>query len=86
MSMAQDFTKLKRDKNPMPEYIKQALEENNVTCDYESRPAYQQNDYIGWIERAKRQGTKEKRLLQMINELKIGGVYMKMKHPASTRY
>tara|TARA_B100001245_G_C22515934_1_gene260348 strand:+ start:333 stop:512 length:180 start_codon:yes stop_codon:yes gene_type:complete len=53
-----------------------------VASDYESRPAYQQNDYIGWIERAKRQETKEKRLQQMVDELKAGDVYMKMKHPA----
>ncbi len=53
-----------------------------MASDYESRPAYQQNDYIGWIERAKRQETKEKRLQQMVDELKAGDVYMKMKHPA----
>jgi len=69
----------------MPEYIKQALEENNVISDYEDRPAYQQNDYIGWIERTKRQETKNKRLQQMIDELTIGGIYMKMKHPASSK-
>ncbi len=69
----------------MPEYIRRALEQHNVVCDYEARPAYQQNDYIGWIERAKKQETKEKRLRQMIEELKAGGVYMKMKHPASAK-
>ena len=53
-----------------------------MASDYESRPAYQQNDYIGWIERAKRQETKEKRLQQMVDELKAGDVYMKMKHLA----
>ena len=83
--MTKDFSKLKREKHPMPEYIKQALENNNVISDYEARPAYQQNDYIGWIERAKRQETKDKRLQQMIDELKIGGVYMNMKHPASSK-
>ena len=41
--------------------------------------------YIGWIEREKRQETKEKRLQQMVDELKAGGVYMKMKHPASRK-
>ena len=50
---------------------------------YQKRPAYQQNDYIGWINRAKRQETKEKRLRQMLEELEAGGIYMKMKHPAS---
>ncbi len=83
--MPQDFSKLKREKHSLSEYIKQALIENNVVSDYEKRPAYQQNDYIAWIERAKKQKTKEKRLMQMIEELKAGGVYMKMKHPASIK-
>ena len=83
--MAQDFSNLTRDKHAMPKYIKQALKNNGVVSDYEMRPAYQQNDYIGWIERAKRPETKAKRLLQMIDELKSGGVYMKMKHPASSK-
>jgi len=83
--MVKKFTKLKRDKYPMPDYIKQVLDENDVVTDYESRPAYQQNDYIGWIERAKRPETKEKRLKQMVNELKAGGIYMKMKHPSSIK-
>ena len=69
----------------MPEYIRRALEENRVVSDYEARPAYQQNDYIGWIERAKRPETRDKRLQQMIDELKAGGVYMKMKHTASSK-
>ncbi|WP_245395065.1 YdeI/OmpD-associated family protein [methane-oxidizing endosymbiont of Gigantopelta aegis] len=76
---------MKRERYPMPEYIRQALDDNNVISDYEARPEYQKNDYIGWIERAKRQETKEKRLKQMIDELKIGGIYMKMKHPASIK-
>jgi hypothetical protein len=53
--------------------------------DYEERPAYQQNDYIGWITRAKRQATREKRLHQMLDELEIGGVYMNMEHPPSRK-
>lgn len=69
----------------MPSYIKQALDKSDTIADYKARPAYQQNDYIGWIERAKKQETKEKRLQQMIDELKAGGVYMKMKHSASVK-
>ncbi len=83
--MTKDFSNLKREKYPMPGYIKQALEENNVFSDYQARPAYQQNDYIGWIERAKRQETKDKRLKQMIDELRTGGIYMKMKHAGSNK-
>jgi uncharacterized protein YdeI (YjbR/CyaY-like superfamily) len=46
---------------------------------YLARPPYQQNDYIGWITRAKLESTKQKRLNQMLDELELGGVYMKMK-------
>ena len=52
---------------------------------YRERPAYQQNDYIGWINSAKRDETKQKRLNQMLAELKQGGVYMKMDHPPSKK-
>jgi len=45
---------------------------------YHERPAYQQNDYIGWITRAKRELTKEKRLNQMPEELASDNLYMKM--------
>lgn len=69
----------------MPDFVKRALEERGLMKAYKERPAYQQNDYIGWIDRAKRQETKEKRLRQMLEELEAGGVYMNMKHPASRK-
>jgi len=76
---------MNRERYTMPDYIKIALDENCVMKEYSERPPYQQNDYIGWIERAKREETKQKRLKQMIDELKSGGIYMKMKHPASSK-
>jgi uncharacterized protein YdeI (YjbR/CyaY-like superfamily) len=45
---------------------------------YLKRPAYQQNDYIGWIMRAKRPETAQKRLQQMLDELERGDRYMGM--------
>lgn len=69
----------------MPTFVEKALEINDLVEDFEKRPAYQQNDYIGWINRAKREETKQKRLNQMIEELKKGGIYMKMAHPASAK-
>ncbi len=45
---------------------------------YDARPPYQRNDYIGWIERAKRPETRTKRIDQMLAELAAGDVYMKM--------
>lgn len=76
---------LKREKYKIPSYINNALVSNNLLKDYKARPAYQQNDYIGWITRAKLSTTRTKRLEQMLKELKVGGVYMKMKHPASAK-
>ena len=69
----------------MPDFIKEALEERGLMNAYLNRPPYQQNDYIGWITRAKRSETALKRLNQMLDELKRGGVYMKMNHPASRK-
>ena len=69
----------------MPGFVKQALEDHGLVQAYAERPAYQQNDYIGWIERAKRPETKQKRLRQMLDELDAGGVYMNMKHPPSQK-
>lgn len=84
-AMGTDFSKLARDKHPMPAYVRRALVERGLMDAYKARPAYQQNDYIGWIERAKHDETKQKRLMQMLDELAAGGVYMNMKHAASAK-
>lgn len=76
---------LKRPKHPMPDLVKQALEARGLMGEYKARPAYQQNDYVGWINAAKRQETKEKRIQQMLDELERGGVYMKMSHSPSRK-
>ncbi len=62
----------------MPAFVSDALETNDLLEAYRGRPASQQNDYIGWITRAKRPQTTEKRLLQMLDELRRGDVSMKM--------
>ena len=69
----------------MPSIIKKALEDEGLMEDYLDRPAYQQNDYVGWITLAKMESTKRRRIGQMLSELKKGGVYMKMPHPASIK-
>jgi uncharacterized protein YdeI (YjbR/CyaY-like superfamily) len=73
-----DFSSLSRPLQPMPDFVKQALIENDLLEAYLQRPPYQQNDYIGWINRAKRMETKQKRLDQMLYELARGDLYMKM--------
>ena len=69
---------LKRTKHPMPSFIREALNERGLMDAYYSRPPYQQNDYIGWIGRAKLEETKQKRLNQMLEELEGGRLYMNM--------
>ncbi len=70
---------LKRKLNPMPEWIATAIDARGLRKAYDERPDYQRNDYVGWIDRAKLDATKAKRLSQMLDELEAGGVYMKMK-------
>jgi len=74
-----DTRRMRRDIYEMPEDVREALAAANVMDAYRSRPAYQQNDYVGWISRAKLAATREKRIQQMLAELESGGVYMKMK-------
>lgn len=64
----------------MPNFFRQALIENHVLNEYNARPSYQRNDYISWVNRAVMTATKQKRINQMIDELKRGSVYMKMKY------
>lgn len=71
-------SRLTRPINPMPEFVLKTLLEHGLMAAYEARPAYQQNDYIGWIMRAKREATVKKRLAQMLEELERGDTYMKM--------
>ena len=68
-----------RPRYEMPAFFRDALASHNLMDAYLARPPYQQNDYIGWITRAKLETTKQKRLNQMLGELKKGGVYMRMK-------
>ena len=70
---------IKRDINPMPKNIRTALIGQGLLKLYNARPAYQRNDYLGWISRAKLEETKEKRINQMLTELKQGDRYMRMR-------
>jgi uncharacterized protein YdeI (YjbR/CyaY-like superfamily) len=68
-----------RPRHEMPDHIRDALSERGLMDAYRSRPPYQQNDYIGWITRARLDTTRQKRLDQMLDELEGGMLYMKMK-------
>ncbi|MBU0491589.1 MAG: YdeI/OmpD-associated family protein [Chloroflexi bacterium] len=80
MSETRQPSRLTRPRYEMPDFVQQALLEHELMEAYRSRPPYQQNDYIGWITRAKRQETKEKRLGQMLDELARGDKYMNMNY------
>jgi uncharacterized protein YdeI (YjbR/CyaY-like superfamily) len=69
---------LKRDIQPMPGFVKTALAKRGLMEAYRARPDYQQNDYLGWINRAKLTDTKQKRMAQMLEELAKGDAYMGM--------
>lgn len=69
---------LTRPIQPIPGDIATRLHAAGLRAAYDARPPYQRNDYLGWIARAKRPETREKRLAQMLDELRAGDVYMKM--------
>lgn len=75
-------SRLKRERHPMPDFIREALVTRNLTTAYDARPPYQRNDYIAWIIRAKFPATQQKRLEQMLDELEKGDAYMKMVYRA----
>ena len=57
---------------------KEALDAAELEEAYHARPPYQQNDYVGWINQAKRRSIKQRRLEKMLDALRRGDVYMKM--------
>lgn len=77
-----DTSRLKRKINPMPQDVEERLIRENLMDAYRKRPPYQQNDYLGWILKAKRPETREKRIAQMLEELRNGDKYMGMNYRA----
>ena len=73
-------SRLKRPLHPIPKFVRDALVVAGMMEAYRERPAYQRNDYVGWITRAKREDTKRRRLAQMLEELERGDRYMKMSY------
>lgn len=75
----------KRPTHKMPGDVAAAIKSGGVRADYDARPAYQRNDYVGWITAAKTDETRDRRIAKMVSELKKGGVYMGMKHGPSAK-
>ena len=61
-----------RPRYSMPDFIREALDEHGLMDAYRARPPYLQNDYIGslCVTRGKLEATCQKRLSQMLDELK----------------
>jgi len=78
MTKAKGMENLQREIQPIPDLVRDALKARGLVDKYNERPAYQRNDYLMWINTAKGQATKQKRLDQMLDELERGGVYMRM--------
>ncbi|MGO1539181.1 MAG: YdeI/OmpD-associated family protein [Leucobacter sp.] len=76
---------LRRPTQHMPDDIEEMLTKHRLRNACDERPAYQRNDYLAWVVRAKRPETRTKRVNQMLRELKEGGIYMGMQHPPSQR-
>src|SRR6185295_1476536 len=76
--MAKKAAPPRREKHPMPSFVLDALKESKLFDAYQARPPYQQNDYVGWITSAKQPPTQQRRLDQMLDELRSGDRYMKM--------
>ena len=73
---------LTRTIHSMPGFVAKALAARDLRAVFEARPAYQQNDWVGWIARAKREDTQQRRLEKMLSELAAGHGYMGMEwHP-----
>ena len=76
---------LRRPRATMPASIRRELDASGLMQAFNERPQYQRNDYLHWIARSVRAATKRKRIDQMLEELKAGGVYMGMEHRPSKR-
>ena len=68
-----------RKREEMPDFVRDALERSGLRAAYDARPPYQRNDYLLWINKVKRDETRQKHLAQMLDELEAGNVYMGMK-------
>ena len=75
-----DASRMSRPVHDIPDFVTAALDESGLWEHYRARPPYQQNDYMRWITGGRREDTRQRRLSQMLEELKSGDIYMRMKY------
>ncbi|MEN3348227.1 MAG: hypothetical protein V7632_1862 [Bradyrhizobium sp.] len=76
---------LKRPRAAMPAGIRRELDAAGLMEAFKARPPYQRNGSLHWIARSVQPATRRKRIDQMLDELRAGGVYMGMAHRPSKR-
>lgn len=74
-----------RPRETMPQFVSQELKARGLEAAYDARPPYQRNDYLSWINTAKQDTTKQRRLEQMLAELESGDKYMGMDYNSKKR-
>ncbi|HLV82632.1 MAG TPA: YdeI/OmpD-associated family protein [Devosia sp.] len=67
-----------RKREEIPDFVAEALDARVLRPAYDARPPYQRNDYLLWINKVKREETRQRHLAQMLDELEAGNVYMGM--------
>lgn len=75
----------RRERHPMPDFVLSALKKASLVKEYNTRPPYQRNDYVGWIMKAKLSETRNRRITQMLDELRRGDRYMKMTYRTASK-
>ncbi|WP_114965830.1 YdeI/OmpD-associated family protein [Alkalilacustris brevis] len=76
----------RRPRHPMPQDVEALLHERGLRAAYDARPPYQRNDWLIWIDGAKRPDTRARRIESMLVELAAGEGYMGMAwKPRGTR-
>jgi uncharacterized protein YdeI (YjbR/CyaY-like superfamily) len=67
-----------RPREAMPQDVAAALDMRALRSAYDARPPYQRNDWLIWINAAKRADTRNRRIAAMLTELQAGEGYMGM--------
>lgn len=62
---------------PMPADVRHAFVGHGVITAFKTRPAYQQADYLRWIERTRLARTRRERIAEVVDELQRGNRFMK---------
>jgi len=71
------------ERRSMPEDVRAALSEADLAADFESRPGYQRNDYLWFIEESRDAETRSDRIRLLLSELAGGEVFLGMEYRPS---